>query len=244
MHRTLHDYQGMTARRAKCCCVGVMSHSSADGVRSENSIGPSRGSMIVAKEPAEPRPTSHGTGHAWWHEPIRRNQPIVQALVIPFLVIVRHERGERPAQVGFAEDDDLIQAFLFNGPDESLRVRITVGRLKRRLHDAEAAIGQGLTAPRAPFGIAIANEDPVALEDPVIGGGEHTRHLAHEGVVRMWGRAHEMHPAITPQCAARNVRHDRGRSGTGPIPAARSIVAIVDRATRCPRFCKAPWIRR
>ena len=85
------------------------------------------------------------------------SDPIVQALVIPFPVIVRHERGERPAQVGFAQDDDLIQAFLFNGPDESFRVGVAVGRLKRRLHDADAAVGQRLTARRAPLGIAIAN---------------------------------------------------------------------------------------
>jgi hypothetical protein len=46
--------------------------------------------------------------------------------------------------------------------------------------------------------------------------------------------------AIASQCAARKLRHDVGRSGTGPIPSFRKIVAIVDRATRCPRFFRAP----
>ena len=36
--------------------------------------------------------------------------------------------------------------------------------------------------------------------------------------------------AIAPQWAARNVRQDSGRSGTGPIPSACRIVATVDRA--------------
>ena len=42
--------------------------------------------MIVAKEPAEPRSAPDGTGRTRWREPVRRNQPIVQALVIPFPV--------------------------------------------------------------------------------------------------------------------------------------------------------------
>ena len=149
--------------------------------------------MIVAKEPAEPRPATDGTARTRWREPVRRNQPIVQALVIPFLVVMRHERGERPTQVGFPQDDNLIQAFLLDGPNETLRVRIAVGRLERRLHDANTAIGQRLAAGRAPLGIAIADQGPVAPEAPVICGGEHPRDLAHEGVIRMRRRAHEMH---------------------------------------------------
>jgi len=34
--------------------------------------------------------------------------------MIPFPVVMRRECGERPTQVGFTEDDDLIQAFLFD----------------------------------------------------------------------------------------------------------------------------------
>jgi hypothetical protein len=51
---------------------------------------------------------------AFWH-----NQPIVKTLVIPFPVVVCRECGERSAQVGFAEDDDPVQALLFNRPHES-----------------------------------------------------------------------------------------------------------------------------
>jgi hypothetical protein len=64
--------------------------------------------MIVAEEPAEPRPALNRTTHTRWRETFRRNQPIVKTLVIPFPVVVRHERSERPAQVGFTEDDDPI----------------------------------------------------------------------------------------------------------------------------------------
>jgi hypothetical protein len=46
-----------------------------------------------------------------------------------------------------------------------------------------------------------------------------------------------------PQCARKNVCQDVGRSGTGGMPAAFKIRAIVERPTRCPTFFNAPWIR-
>ena len=46
------------------------------------------------QEPAEPRSTTDRTVRTWWREPVRRNEPIVQALVIPFLVVMRDERRE------------------------------------------------------------------------------------------------------------------------------------------------------
>jgi hypothetical protein len=130
-----------------------------------------------------------------WCETSRRNQPIVKALVISFPVVVRDERGERSAQVGFPKDDDPIQALFLDRPDESLRVRIAVGRLERRLHDANADVGQNLEERRAPLGVPVADQDPVATEHAVIRAGQHTRDLAHEGVIRMRGRPHEMHAA-------------------------------------------------
>jgi hypothetical protein len=72
-------------------------------------------------------------------------------------------------------------------------VRIALGRLKRRRHDPDADIGQGLAERRAPFGISIADQDPVAPEDTVIRAGQHTSDLEHEGVIRMRRRSHQMH---------------------------------------------------
>jgi len=149
--------------------------------------------MVVAKEPAESRPAVDGTVRPRWRETFRHNESIVNTLVIPFPMVVGDEFGERPAQVGFPEDDDLIQAFLLDGPNEAFRVRIAIGRLKRRLHDADADIGQGLAERRAPLGIPIADQDPMASEHTVISGGQHTSDLKHKGVIRMWRRSHKMH---------------------------------------------------
>jgi len=135
------------------------------------------------------------TVHSRWGETVRPNQSIVKALVISFSVVVGHERGEYPKQVGFTEDDDLIQTFLLDRPDESLRVGIAVGCLKRRPYDADATVGQGPAECRAPFGVLIADEDPVATENAVIRGGQHAGDLAHECVIRMRSRSHEMNTA-------------------------------------------------
>ena len=82
--------------------------------------------------------------------------------------------------MGFTEDDDPIQAFLLDRPDESLRVGIAVGRPKRRLHDADPNVGQGPAKRRTPFGVPIAEQDPVATENAVIGTGQHASDLVHE----------------------------------------------------------------
>jgi len=60
-----------------------------------------------------------------------------QGLMVPFPMIMRREFSEGPAQMGFAEADDLIQTFFLDGPDEALRVRIAVRCLKWRLHGLE-----------------------------------------------------------------------------------------------------------
>jgi hypothetical protein len=156
----------------------------SEPVLPENSIVPSCGSVIVTEESAQTRATLDGTVHTRWNVVFRRNQPIVNALTIPFLVVIRRERGERPAQVAFSEDDDPIQAFLLDGADESLRVRIAVGCLKRCLHDPDAGIGHGPAERRAPFGIPIADQDPLAAQDAFISGGQHTSDLEHERVIR------------------------------------------------------------
>ena len=68
-----------------------------DRVLSENSIEPSRGSMIVTEEPTESLAATDGAVSTWWCEALWRNQPIVKTLVIPFPVVMRRECGERSA---------------------------------------------------------------------------------------------------------------------------------------------------
>jgi hypothetical protein len=78
--------------------------------------------------------------------------------MIPLAMVMRHERREQSAQVGLTEHDDPIEAFLFDRPYEPLRMCIAIRRLKRRLHDPDADIGQGLAERRAPLGASSPRE--------------------------------------------------------------------------------------
>ena len=82
------------------------------GVLSENSAESSGRSVIVAEEPAETAATTDRG--ARWSGAFRRNQPVVQPLMIPLLVVVRDELGECPPEVGLAEENDAIQALFLN----------------------------------------------------------------------------------------------------------------------------------
>ena len=151
--------------------------------------------MIVTEESSKSFAATDGAVSTRWCEAFWRNQPIVKTLVIPFPVIMRRECGERSAQMGFAEDDDPIQALLLNRPHEALRIRIAVGRLERRLHDANAGVGQGPSEGDAPLGVAVTDEDAGPAEYALIGASQHPSDLAYEGVVRIRRRSHEVHAA-------------------------------------------------
>ena len=68
--------------------------------------------MIVAQEPAEPRPTAdRGVREA---RRFANNQSVMQTFVVPLVVIVRGERAERPAQMRFPENDDPVETFFLD----------------------------------------------------------------------------------------------------------------------------------
>ena len=106
--------------------------------------------MIVAQEPAEPGATADVGVR--WSERLRRNQPIVESLVIPVAVVVSHELAERPAQVGLAEEHEAVQTFFLNRSDEVFRMRVAVWRAVRRLDDADPGVRQRLAERPARWG--------------------------------------------------------------------------------------------
>src|SRR5688500_18644780 len=85
--------------------------------------------MIVTKHPTKALTATNDADGTRCSEPFRSNQPYVKTSVNPFPVVMRRECGERSAQVGFAEDDDSVQALLLDRPNKPLRVRIAVGCL-------------------------------------------------------------------------------------------------------------------
>ena len=117
----------------KCC-----SPSGINPVLSENSIEPLRGSMIVTEEPTKSLAAMDGAVSTRWCEAFWHNQPIVKTLVIPFPVVMRRECGERSTQMGFAEDDDPIQALPL------------IDRTKRSAYALQLGAWNGVCTTRMP----------------------------------------------------------------------------------------------
>jgi hypothetical protein len=128
--------------------------------------------LVVIQQAAEPdTPTDSALDSS---RPATLDQPIPQPLMIPLAMIVLDEFRHDSSEMALAERQHPIEAFLFNGPHEPLRVRIRIRGLPRCLYHADAAISQEPTDPRSiscpghrPAGDAhaISNHSPLSACD-------------------------------------------------------------------------------
>jgi hypothetical protein len=91
--------------------------------------------LQVIEKPTEPRPTAN--------PPPGRPAPVervVQPLMIPLVMIVSLELCDGSSKVALADRYDPIETFLFDGSHEAFGVGIRIGRLIRRLHDADPLV--------------------------------------------------------------------------------------------------------
>ena len=103
-----------------------------------------------------------GRGERRW----RRDQCVRESLMIPFTMIVLDELRDGPSEVAFAERNHPVEALLFDGSDEALRVRVRIRCHHRRQHDANPRIAEPLPHVLAPFSIAIADQDVGIAQQP------------------------------------------------------------------------------
>jgi hypothetical protein len=89
---------------------------------------PSRGPPIVIQQAAAP---DTPTDSALDLSPATLDQPIPQPLMIPLALIVLDEFRHDSSEMALAERQHPVEAFLFNGPHEPLRVRIRIRGLPR-----------------------------------------------------------------------------------------------------------------
>jgi tetratricopeptide (TPR) repeat protein len=113
------------------------------------------------------------------------DQFVAEPLVIPFTVVVHDVFGERTTKVSFAERNQPIQAFLLDRPYKSLRVSIAVRRAERDLDGPDAGRLKEVLDIRAPFPVAVADQDSSIAEHPVGCIRDRPAHLPHEGLVRV-----------------------------------------------------------
>jgi hypothetical protein len=75
-------------------------------------------------------------------------------------VIVARVRAQYPAQMRFAEDDDVVQAFPANGPNQSFSKTVLPRRPRRDRFVADAHGAHPLENNRTEDAIAVANQVP------------------------------------------------------------------------------------
>jgi hypothetical protein len=89
--------------------------------------------------------------------------------MIPFAMVVINKLSQSSPEMALTEGHHPIEALVFDRPHEALRIRIAVGRLERRLHEASAGVGQGPSECGAPLGVTVTDEDAESAEDAIIG---------------------------------------------------------------------------
>ena len=72
------------------------------------------GAVVVTEKSPDTLAPANGTADSLPGRTI--NQLILQPLVVPFAVVMRHELGKRPSKVMFTERDHAIEAFLLDRP--------------------------------------------------------------------------------------------------------------------------------
>jgi hypothetical protein len=78
--------------------------------------------------------------------------------MIPLAMVVLNEFRERSSKVALTKRYEPIEALVFDRPHEAFSVRVRIGRLKRRLHDMYAGIGQQLSHVLTPLSVSIADQ--------------------------------------------------------------------------------------
>ena len=90
------------------------------------------------QQPAEPWTPSHATRHLDYRR--ARDEAIVEALMMPFAVIVLDVLRHGPPEMPLPDRNQPVQAFFLDRPDDAFRVGVRIGRALGREHDADSRV--------------------------------------------------------------------------------------------------------
>ncbi len=97
----------------------------------------------------------------------RGDQLIPEPVMVPLPVVVRHELVEGAEQPTLPEQDQAVETLRADRAHEALRVGVGIRRLDRRQHDPHARALDDAAESVGPRGVSIADEDPVARQEPI-----------------------------------------------------------------------------
>src|SRR5436309_7123615 len=204
--------------------------------------------VLVPQEPAQPLAATNVSAIArkrFW-----RDQVVPEPLMIPLSMVVGYELVEDTDQAPFPEENQAVETLLANRAHEPFRVGVGVRRLDGREDDANPRAFHDVSESLGPLAVPVADEDPMARQEPLDGVGETTRRLGHECGIGIGRRPHHVNPPAPEIDHKGRVlghqptrRPDFGRAEVGPgDPLCLSTLATVLLATRWSRFFNAPWM--
>src|SRR5262245_14672486 len=106
-----------------------------------------------------------------------RDQLIVESLMVPLAVIVRHKLINNVAQTSLPEENHPVQTLFADRAHEPLRVGIGIRRLNRRLHDAHAGVFDDALESLHPLRVPATDQSPISHQEAVDGVGQTPRRL-------------------------------------------------------------------
>src|SRR5664279_2713057 len=119
----------------------------------------------------------------------------LKAAVWPRLVVVADVLGEHLVEVSSGDDEEMVEALLADGADESLRVCVRTRRTDRSAEVLAGDRGEDFVEAPRELGVAVADEEPEAPAGIVHVRGEVPGYLGHPGTVRVGSGPENMHDA-------------------------------------------------
>src|SRR5262245_23600023 len=139
--------------------------------------GQSRGALVVIGQPAETRPPPYTADGLDRQRAC--DQLILEALMIPFSMIVMDELRDGPPEMALSGRNHSVEALFFDGSHKAFRVRIRI-RSAFGCPDANPRIVEDTADVPTPLSISIADQYLMRLQEALIGRAQRARHLAHE----------------------------------------------------------------
>jgi len=156
-------------------------------------LGASCRTIVVAQKSAEALTATNRTEGTSITRGV--DKVVADPLMVPFTVVVGLELGKRTMEVPLSERDEVVEAFLFDGTDEALRVCAAVRRPERYPHDPHASRFEDASDSGTPLAVTVADQKSLFLQHTV-GICHLPRNLNHECFVRMRRAGDDLDPVV------------------------------------------------
>jgi hypothetical protein len=107
------------------------------------------------------------------------------------MVVVLDVLPHIPPEMPIPERNQPVQALFFDRPNESFRIRVRIGRARRREHHADSRVPQLTSHVAAPLSIPIADQDVRRGHSTASGHRQRPHGLLHEQRFRMRRRSED-----------------------------------------------------